>query len=231
MSYEEIFSKQIEYINSLPQNKTSALIWYIGSGYDKLLKTLRNKEKLDEMLEKKYKSIQYIFHNIPALETPVVVYRGQTTKNIEELVGVLSTSTSMHAATQFAKIECCLFSITIPAGTKVIPVKTISVFEQEEEVLLNGYGRIDIISETDGIFNCVYTPKIVYELNLVDFNKINSSELKEKMTREKIESLIEFIDIKNIYTILDAKNALKDVIENPIELEIVAEALLDKALK
>ncbi len=97
-------------------------------------------------LQKDRRNLDKVFLMMPAIEEEIIVYRG--IKNMEALKtslglydnsycgsGYISTSYDISTALRFAGVDCCLLSITIPAGSKIVPLFAISE-NPEAEVLL-----------------------------------------------------------------------------------------------
>ena len=80
-----------------------------------------------------------IFEGSPPLPVPLTVYRGVKTKLQRPRAGYVSTSLSKAQAEQFMDPEkkCCLLTLKIPEGTKVLPLFVLSRYPIEAEILLS----------------------------------------------------------------------------------------------
>ena len=80
-----------------------------------------------------------IFEGAPPLPVPLTVYRGVKTKLQRPRAGYVSSSLSKAQAEQFMDSEkkCCLLTLKIPEGTKVLPLFVLSRYPIEAEILLS----------------------------------------------------------------------------------------------
>ena len=78
-----------------------------------------------------------IFKAAPPLPTPMKVYRGLT-KRPTAMKGYVSTTLSKGAAKNFInhKTKCCVQTIELSKGTRVLPLMVISRYADEFEMLL-----------------------------------------------------------------------------------------------
>lgn len=154
---EEQLKKQYEFIQSLTQDEKNALGGYISGHYNAALNLyLMNPSEydLDEQGKKLLDTLTYCFENIEPITEPIVVYRGSPREDINEKM-FLSTSSDINLAKEFTRKGCCLFTITVSSGCKVLPLKYMSfsgVYSHEEEYLLNrgGYYIVTHISAEGG---------------------------------------------------------------------------------
>jgi hypothetical protein len=92
-------------------------------------------------------AIDDVFKNIPALEQPIRVYRGQKMDTIINQRSIfssyISTTHAFNETNDFINIDgCCMYILDIQPGVKVIPIKYISQFVREEELLVQRNCRI-----------------------------------------------------------------------------------------
>jgi hypothetical protein len=133
-------AKGEKYIKSLEPNVESAIKNYTGCGYVTINGGLRRSRSIrgDEF---KYmiSRIDIAFRNAPPLEVSMTAYRG--VGNIDELrddSGFSSCSLRKAVSNSFGGGN--VFTITIPAGSRVLFVKPISMVPIEDEVLIDRGG-------------------------------------------------------------------------------------------
>lgn len=175
-----IFSEQIKFIDSLPESIKNSLEWYTDEyNYKKFNNMLRTDEKLDEDQKTHLENINLAFLGVPSLTESIIVYRGIKGFEIadEKLFqdkAYVSTSLNPELIKRIyvkPNRECCLLQITISAGTKVLPLHTISQFN-EQEVLLNRNGTYIItfsnIIDNYKVLYITYVPEhsVVIDKNL-----------------------------------------------------------------
>jgi hypothetical protein len=139
----ENLKDQLKFINELPNADIILLKKY----------TLEGPESLTQNMNRR---LINIFERVPPLKKDIVVYRGLDIGNIKNLNNifnqVLSTSLNISIAYFFSNdlihkigwvfrklfgaTTCCILEITINAGNKVLPLYSISIHENEEEILL-----------------------------------------------------------------------------------------------
>ena len=135
-THEHLSDIKEEMLN-LPRNIREALYTY----------TLGD---LDESIQK---DINDAFSVIEPIEKPIIVYRGiQSSAEAlrMQFPSFISTSASIDVARDFrGDSVCCLFTIHVPAGSKVLYIPKEMHYEEddEEEVLLQGGGELQIVSE------------------------------------------------------------------------------------
>jgi hypothetical protein len=109
------------------QDIRGKLIGYSNGGFKNLILDLV--ENIDEA-----------FKNVPQLSKPIRVYRGQDTDTFigKELIfdSYMSTTHDLNTAFIYIDNECCIYVLDIQPGVKVLPIKYISRFLDEEELLI-----------------------------------------------------------------------------------------------
>ncbi len=136
-----------DYVTSLPYETIRSLAGYTNRDYKDVNALLRKGHLYgspdDEWLDKIKKDIENIdkaFLNAPPLQETLTLYRGQKRK-ISDAKAYSSTTTDMAITLDddFLNLRdrCCLYVITAVPGSKILPVMTISVVEQENEILLD----------------------------------------------------------------------------------------------
>jgi len=88
------------------------------------------------------KDVKRIFKESPPLPEPLTVYRGLRQRPKTSWKGLVSTSLSKKIAEYFISQtkKCCLQSIEVPKGSRVLPLFAVSLFNVSEiEILLQSY--------------------------------------------------------------------------------------------
>ncbi len=104
------------------------------------------------------RALDYAFEHCPLLEKELTVYRGVTVKELShfstQFGTYVSVTTNLHVAKQFAPNECCIFKIRLPKGSRVLALRGISLFPEQEELLLPR-GTIFKPMQTTEIIDCI----------------------------------------------------------------------------
>ena len=94
--------------------------------------------------------IDSLFEMVPPIEKDIVVYRGVTKRHSFGILnGYISTSYDYDTAMDFTdrytdNDHCCIFVITIPSGSKVLPIEDVSANRSEGEILLPRSGFFEV---------------------------------------------------------------------------------------
>jgi hypothetical protein len=220
----------IKYVNDLSVESKKYLIYYTKDGYKKLNKKIRNNRPLNDDDIQMLKSIDLSFTYAPEFEESITVYRGVRGEYKPSLISYISTTIDIDTALSFSGTQCCLLKITIPSGSKILPIYDISDFKQEFEILIDRTGEYIITSieepyDMPKIYNIVYIPpasiKIEDTVELtpafdIDFhvNRIITS-----VSEEEIE----------LFGVEEAVTMLTENMENlPSEAIIIATQILKK---
>lgn len=102
-------------------------------------KQLAEYEESASILLYDIRAMDYVLENCEPLKEDLVTYRGIKLKDIKSFSlqtgAYVSVTTNMYVAKQFSK-GCCVFKIVLPKGSKVMSVKGISQFPEQEEIIL-----------------------------------------------------------------------------------------------
>ena len=157
--YDKV-SIQKEFVKNLPHSIKGSLKWYTGPG-EELNILLRNKERFGNFFQKQFDNISKAFNNVPKLEEPITVYRGMKESPNFNSKSFISTSVSREVAIDYTSDVCCLLEILVTPGSKVLPLVSISLYPEQEEILL--FGSLTFVEEKieNGmrIFKCAYSGK------------------------------------------------------------------------
>lgn len=199
---------QISYIDNLGEKGKIALNKYTH-GYDSdINKTLRGLVP-SRNVQSLISDIDQIFKHAPPLTNPIILYRGMNNRFKLTRETYQSTSLSSEVARGFIKYGgCCMFVITVSPGCKVLPLKNISRFSHEEEVLLNrdGIYLVTLRKEENGM-------KMVYVTLLPE-----GSEYIEE-DPQVLKNLEEEQKIIDAGVLLDIIEHSKKAVEDEKELE------------
>ena len=140
--------KQREYVNNLPQNIKASLRWYTVPGNEAidLLGLVREGKPIPKDKQKHLDNISLAFENVPPLEEEIILYRGLSVEPNFEYKAFVSTTVDYKTALGFSQDYldgCCLLEIIAKPGAKLLPLVDLSLFVEQEEILLDG---------TNGIF-------------------------------------------------------------------------------
>lgn len=152
IEYNQKFQKQICFLQRIDEQILDNIKLYTSSNYyQEINRKLCKRKKLNEIEKEIVLSLRSVFSTIPPLEQSITVYRGIRSETVElDRLSCQFISTSFDeriARLEFRGIECCLITITIPAGAKVIPIKDFSEISYELEVLLPENGQWTIVDE------------------------------------------------------------------------------------
>jgi hypothetical protein len=142
----EHLTEQIKATRGFTQDIYNALYYYSHTLYKTINTKLRNGDILDYSESKYVDDIDSAFYMIPKLTAPIMVYRGSNRRYGSEMIQIksfVSTSLRKGVGLEFIDHEskCCLYIITIPAGTRILPMMPTSMYKFEEEILLQRNSR------------------------------------------------------------------------------------------
>lgn len=112
----------------------------------------------EHVLNKNIKDVQrrldVAFANVPPLSHSLVVYRGVKYNRGERYSHdpiynkqYISTSTEQSVADNFVGSSCCVLFITLPMGTRILPLERVTHYPGEHEVLLPRNGKIQVYKQ------------------------------------------------------------------------------------
>ena len=136
-----------QYIKTLPDELTAALVAYTGSGYSDINQSLRggasrnrSERNTNTSLLNLVPKIDKAFLTAPPLTHPMTVYRGVSgLDKLRDDNGFSSCSLKKDISNRFGGEK--VFEILLPIGTRVLFVKPISCVRGEDEVLLDRSGE------------------------------------------------------------------------------------------
>ena len=118
-----------------------------------------NKDKLSGKIKNYVNLIDIAFKNAPPTKESLILYRGiQLNKKIEtDFTSKTYVSTSSNKSTSlsfsgYKSNKCCFFEITVPKGSRVLPLMYLSLHSQEMEILLSRNSEYKIVKHS-------FTPK------------------------------------------------------------------------
>lgn len=168
-------SEQEEFVATLSKAETELLKLYTYQG-DKGLNYSQKNQQIDRLND--------LFARVPPLTNDLILYRGvdadrgSVDRRLNYIYGnFLSTSVSSQVAKAFKGLHCCLYTIKVFAGTKVLPLYPVSRFANEQEVLLQGRTYYDNYYSDDDNIAIVYLPT-----NIMTPVKIGHQLALEEMT-------------------------------------------------
>ncbi len=171
--FGDSLSEQTAYVDKLPHDIQYSLRFYSYKGYVPINGFLRGlRSEISPSVKKHVENIITAFRDVPPLREPIIVYRGKLSDKIYSDKAFLSTSLIMETTQDFSR-ECCVFKITVSAGSKVLPIENFSIKASEQEILLDRNGKLEKtnteVREIDvpcpwrkqktTIISVIYTPK------------------------------------------------------------------------
>ena len=140
---DKIINKK--YIESLPEGILQSIIAYTNeSSVNRFLRTKGKSSRSEETHSTMVRNMDIAFRNAPPLTSPITVYRG--VRGFDELkddLGFSSCSLSETISRGFGGGS--VFTITVPSGSRVLFVESVSTYPGEQEVILDRCGFFEEI--------------------------------------------------------------------------------------
>ena len=140
-----------------------------------------------------HKKIDNAFRNVPPIEKDMVLYRGVNDKgNTTGYYTLKEDFTKQYWSTSLTKTvskgfqggaKCCLFTITVPKGTHILPLATLSKYPHENELLLSRNGDY-VITSQDGKGN---VNMVFYENKELHKKQVPTPLYKEYITNLQVQ--------------------------------------------
>lgn len=173
---------QFDFIDNLSENIKDSIRNYTLNAYMAINTKLRNNEKLLKIEQDILDDIDYAFKNVPPISSQITLYRAINSShpvykddklegfNPKKMVSVISATYDIESTGEFYsdKTKCCMLVITVPAGSRILPIENISEFKDEREILLNRNGAYYITGRGERIYefhtekDTVFTYYITY---------------------------------------------------------------------
>ncbi len=174
--YDLILDELINYVDNLSEDTKKQFINYTGSSYEKLNKKMRKNKALNEEQHYMIRHMDMAFRFAPVLKEPIVVYRGVRKEYNQTLISYVSTTLDIDQAISFSGTISSLLKILIPAGSKVLPIYTISSVPQELEILIDRHGDYTVTSITEPFdypktYDIMYIPPIIMPFEIQTINE------------------------------------------------------------
>lgn len=208
---------QSKFVKNLDKNIINSLLQYTGTESYDINRALRHSLQLSDKQQYIINNIDNAFSQIPAIISPITVYRGiNSDKFIPEILAYVSTSIDKDIAIRVgAGKECCLLEILVVPGSKVLPLKGISLFKNEKEILLPRTGKFEInnkyIINSTVVYNLTYLPEftveVTYKTTVIDASKITD-------IAQIIDGLIENLKLIMIKYNYSRDEALDELLDN-----------------
>ena len=222
---EKILKRQYDFIYNLEPHLYSSLKKYTSDFFLKLNYSLRNDlAQLDNECKELIRDIDYVFSKIPPIKESITLYRGSSIHdddNFKKIIkSYISTTDSINIANTFTDIfsDCCLYKIYVPSGTKIIPLKSLSHFDYENEYLLPRDGKL--ITTNVYNINIHKNEKICYDGVYISKNIsiLNTLHNKKDITNEIIYNQINDNILREL-DLDDSNDNLYDKILNILEIK------------
>jgi hypothetical protein len=141
-------AKQFEFVEKLSEKVKDSIWQYTCFDYVELNRMLRENERLFPKHQTIINNIDYAFQNSPKLEKEIIVYRKLRVFDVNKMTSVISATYDKNFVSKF-RADCCILVITLPVGSSVLPIESISNVPEEKEILLNRKGMYFITKEGD----------------------------------------------------------------------------------
>lgn len=212
MDVSNLINKQVDFVNHLNVKYQNVLRWYTGGNFDVFNMKLRQNKNLSEEEQDKLKNMDYMFSLVPPINGSITVYKGKNSSSVYPDKSFISTSISYEQALKFAGKDCCILEITVSAGSKILPLFTVSRELEENEILLDRDGILSVTGSSIKSLNnreikiiyVTYMPKtsiVVHDQKQVDkaTKQFDQQLIIERLTELlKSEEDPDFIDDETI---------------------------------
>lgn len=224
------------FLQSLDKELVAAVTTYTTYEYKTINTELRSGRSLSLKTQRVVNQIDNVFEMVDPITEPLVLYKGIKNDNLKPDNAFISTSYDKDVALGFAGHKCCLVVFTVPIGSKVLFVESVSASPEELEVLINRDGNFAIINvvkarlgEKD-IINVGYIPPKSVEVKQKDLEYAIESAMDQMSIIQHLVNSIpadeydlfgdddEFMStsIKNIYQTYKKANIQQSMLENVI---------------
>lgn len=227
--------RQFDYVNSLSSEIKSSLKNYTVHSFEYLNKRLRQTISLSDEQKELVKNIDKAFNTVPLLDKPITVYRGIAEDYIPSLSSYVSTSYVKEKAIFFSAMKCCLLVITIPSGSKILPLEDISESRSEKEILLPREGNFVITNityerENDPTsrkyYHITYIPKIA---EIFETKKDVKIIEKKVDVNDWVERLVNIIDPEEL-ELFSAEEAVLNLVQTTFKKEDIPKEAIKLAI-
>ena len=219
--FNNIFSKQLDYIKNLPDNIIDSIYNYTST---KLTYTLNNglvkDEKFDAETTRDYDNIKKAFLNVPPLEQNIRVFRGVRHSEYITAKSFSSCSLDINVSIGFAERrddndklfpECAMVVINVARGCRVLPLWEMSRYPEEMEILLEDGGKFVIteVKKTNAkckktIFTNYVPSRSIEVTNGISLDSLFDEFANRKMIEDVSDNLISEPEvIYDIYAEID----------------------------
>lgn len=151
-SKEEFFNDIIDehdlFLRQYPEDVINSVKSYTKQAYKTVNEGLRRGRKLKIEDQKIVNDLDLLFENIPPITKTLTLYRGVKSFGNATKAGLepafVSASYEFKQAIHFTRGNCCIMVFTIPPGSKVLFVETVSNCPFEREVILDRNGTLHV---------------------------------------------------------------------------------------
>lgn len=223
-----MLQSQISFVNSLPDQVKKSITWYTGGEYSEFNDSLRAGKIPAE--KRHFENISLAFQGVPPLTTPITVYKGKRSDNVYRVdKAFASTSSTIRGTQDFRGGKCCILQITVPPGSKVLPLNLLSDIKSEDEILLDRNGEYtvtgsDIKIVTDDfnrqsdmkfIFVTYNPPGYISVKKLEEVKDPGQSDsiLVQERLIKYLSSILEDMDPEDRELLFDFETEIKHIVE------------------
>ena len=138
-----MLQSQMTIVKTLPDQVIKSITWYTGGEYSDFNESLRAGKIPSE--KRHFENISLAFQGVPPLANALTVYKGKRSENVYGVdKAFASTSSTIRGTQDFRGGKCCILQITVPPGSKVLPLESISDNKSEDEILLDRNGEYTV---------------------------------------------------------------------------------------
>jgi hypothetical protein len=149
--------EQVEFVGSLTGEDKTAIEEYSSDAFYSINESMREHRNLSKADRQTVETLDKLFAAVPLTTTELIVYRG-VKKTVDYTLttnqtGYHSTSYDMAAAKCFLNHKSIpgstLLTITLPVGSRILPIEGVSYNPGEHEILLPHWSTFTFLDNTD----------------------------------------------------------------------------------
>jgi hypothetical protein len=240
--YKRLIKKNKDYYATLSPEEIQAITYYKSNGYMDINSVLNGKIDFDSIdnLDNIIKNIELltkVILNAPVTKSEITLYRGmnnflkrsyfENEKVFYKAESFISMSIIDDVATEFLGTICCIYKVTIPKGTPVLPILTSDVLDYEVELILPPH----TVFHVDKNPTTIMVDKLIFnttkDISLNELDKYNYSDIKKVIKGSTVKRIkvpmttykLKVISVPKIDNINEIINIDKDFLDVMIKLK------------
>ena len=136
-----LLEKHTLFLEGLDNELVEAITTYTTHEYTTINSELRSGGSISLNTQQIVNRIDKVFEMVDPITEPLVLYKGVKSDKLVPDNAFISTSYKKDVAMAFAAYKCCIVVFSVPIGSKVLYVESVSDSPDEREVLINRDGR------------------------------------------------------------------------------------------